>query len=48
MHRWEDNISMDLKEIGCVDVDWRHLTQSLLVSQEGRSFMELVWLQLMQ
>jgi hypothetical protein len=25
--RWEDNIEMDLREIGFVDVDWIHLAQ---------------------
>jgi hypothetical protein len=25
--RWEDNIRMDLREIGFVDVDWIHLAQ---------------------
>jgi hypothetical protein len=25
--RWEDNIKMDLKEIGFVDVDWIHWAQ---------------------
>jgi hypothetical protein len=24
-HRWEDNIKMDLREIGFGDVDWIHL-----------------------
>jgi hypothetical protein len=24
-HKWEDNIKMDLKEIGCEGVDWVHL-----------------------
>jgi hypothetical protein len=24
---WEDNIKMDLGEIGCGDVDWIHLAQ---------------------
>jgi hypothetical protein len=24
---WEDNIKMDLKETGCVGVDWFHLAQ---------------------
>jgi hypothetical protein len=24
---WEDNIRMDLQEIGCEGVDWMHLTQ---------------------
>jgi hypothetical protein len=23
-HRWEDNIRMDRREIGCEDVDWMH------------------------
>jgi hypothetical protein len=26
-HRWEDNIRMNLREIGWEDVDWTHLTQ---------------------
>jgi hypothetical protein len=26
-HRWEDNIKMDLGEIGFGDVDWIHLVQ---------------------
>jgi hypothetical protein len=26
-HRWEDNIKMDLKEIGFEGVDWIHLPQ---------------------
>jgi hypothetical protein len=27
MHRWEDNIRMDIREIGWEAVDWIHLTQ---------------------
>jgi len=27
MNRWEDNITMGLKETGCKDVDWIHLAQ---------------------
>jgi hypothetical protein len=27
MHRWEDNIRMDVREIGWEDVDWIHLSQ---------------------
>jgi hypothetical protein len=27
MCRWEDNIRMNLREIGWEDVDWMHLTQ---------------------
>jgi hypothetical protein len=27
MCRWEDNIRMDLREIGWEDVDWIHLAQ---------------------
>jgi hypothetical protein len=27
-HRWEDNIRIDLMEIGREDVDWMHLVQS--------------------
>jgi hypothetical protein len=26
-HRWEDNIKMDIREIGFGDVDWIHLAQ---------------------
>jgi hypothetical protein len=26
-YRWEDNISMDLREIGWGDTDWMHLAQ---------------------
>jgi hypothetical protein len=26
-HRWEDNIRMDVREIGWEGVDWMHLTQ---------------------
>jgi hypothetical protein len=26
-HRWEDNIKIDLREIGFGDVDWIHLSQ---------------------
>jgi cell wall assembly regulator SMI1 len=26
-HTWEDNIRMDLREIGQVSVDWIHLAQ---------------------
>jgi hypothetical protein len=25
--RWEDNIKMDLKEVGCVGTDWIELAQ---------------------
>jgi len=25
--RWEDNIKMDLQEVGCVGMDWINLTQ---------------------
>jgi hypothetical protein len=25
-HRWENNIKMDLQEVGCVCVDWIELT----------------------
>jgi hypothetical protein len=27
MHRWEDNIGMDLMDIGWEDVDWMHPDQ---------------------
>jgi len=26
-HRWEDNIKMDLKYVGCADMDWIKLAQ---------------------
>jgi hypothetical protein len=26
-HRWEDNIKMDLREIGFEGMDWAHLAQ---------------------
>ena len=26
-HRWEDNIKMDLQEVGCGDLDWIELAQ---------------------
>ena len=26
-HRWEDNISMDLKEVGCIPGDWLALAE---------------------
>ena len=26
-HRWEDNIKMDLKEVGCGYMDWIKLAQ---------------------
>jgi hypothetical protein len=28
--RWVDNIRMDLVEVGCGDVDWRALVNSVL------------------
>ena len=24
-HRWEDNIKMDLQEVGCGDIEWNKL-----------------------
>jgi hypothetical protein len=26
-YRWEDNINMDLEEVGCEDVNWIQLSQ---------------------
>jgi hypothetical protein len=26
-HRWEDNIKMDLQEVGCGDMDWIELAE---------------------
>jgi hypothetical protein len=34
-HRWEDNIKMNLTEIGQQNVDWTHITQD---RQAGRLF----------
>ena len=28
-HRWEDNIKMDLQEVGCGGMDWIELTQDM-------------------
>jgi len=27
--RWEDNIKMDLQEVGCGDIDWIYLNQDM-------------------
>jgi hypothetical protein len=27
MHRWEDNIKLDLQEVGCRGMDWIELAQ---------------------
>ena len=29
MRRWEDNIRMDIKEVGCGSVDWIDLAQDM-------------------
>jgi hypothetical protein len=34
-HRWEDNIRMDLREIGLEGVNWMHLAQDRDQWQEG-------------
>jgi hypothetical protein len=26
-HRWEDNIKVDLQEVGCMGMDWINMTQ---------------------
>jgi hypothetical protein len=51
-HRWEDNIKMDLQEVGCGGTDWIELAddrdrwralvnaENLLASQEGLCSME--------
>jgi len=26
-HRWEDNIKMDIREVGCLGMDWIELAQ---------------------
>jgi hypothetical protein len=28
-HKWEDAVKMDLKEIVCKDVHWRHLARDM-------------------
>jgi len=28
-HRWEDNIKMDLREVGCGGMDWMELAQDM-------------------
>jgi len=28
-HRWEDNIKMDLQEVGCGGMDWNELAQDM-------------------
>jgi len=28
-HRWEDNINMDLQEVGCGGMDWIELAQDM-------------------
>jgi hypothetical protein len=38
-HKWEDNIEMYLKGIGCEDVDWNHLTQ---VRDQWRALVNMV------
>ena len=35
-HRWEDNIKMDLQEVGCEGMDWIEL------AQEGERWQTLV------
>jgi hypothetical protein len=38
-HRWEDNIKIDLKEIGWQDVDWIYLVQN---RDLHRSFVDMI------
>jgi hypothetical protein len=38
-HRWEDNIRMDLREIGWEGVDWMHLAQD---RDQWRALMDTV------
>ena len=37
--RWEDNIKMDLQEVGCVGMDWIELAQG---KDRWRAFVNLV------
>jgi hypothetical protein len=30
-HRWEDNIKMDLQEVGCGGMDWTELAHVIMV-----------------
>ena len=31
-HKWEDNINMDLQEVGCGGVDWIELAQGVVMN----------------
>ena len=31
-HRWEDNIKMDLQQVGCGGMDWIDLAQALVIA----------------
>jgi hypothetical protein len=37
--RWEDNVQMDLREIGWVGVDWLHLDQDM---DQWRALVDMV------
>jgi len=38
--RWEDNIKMDIQEVGCVGVDWIELAQD---RESWQALVNLVW-----
>jgi hypothetical protein len=31
MHRWEDNVKMDLQKVGCGGMDWIELAQDMIL-----------------
>ena len=39
MRRWEDNIKMDIQEVGCRSMDWIELAQD---SERWREFVNAV------
>jgi hypothetical protein len=43
-HRWEDNIRMDLREVGSEGVDWVHLVQDRDQCQAFMSTVMNLWI----
>jgi hypothetical protein len=41
-HRWEDNITMNLREIGWESVDWIHVTQNMDQLEGGGALVNMV------
>jgi hypothetical protein len=42
-HIWDDNIKMDLEEVGCEVVDWSHLTEDMYQWQALISTVMNLW-----